>query len=611
MKRVFTFLLAIAMLVCLCACGDKAESKKDTKTTTKATTTSTTVEDGDATTTTTADESDVTTTDSLPSDTTGGPTITDGTTAPSGTTATTQKPQEEPQKSFRLLTIGDGMALDAVQTHLYNLLKGAGYTDIYLGILHAEGTVDTYYEAVNKDSKSFTYHQNNNGKWTKETKVAPSKAFKAADWDYVVLQQSAASSGVDTAYGKLGSYTAAVQKQCANASIYWHMTWSFQQGSKQEGFQNYYNNQQVMFQNIISTTLKRVMMDENVMGLIPTATTIQNLRTSTLKDALTTDGKHLVDGYGDYAAALTFFCCLTDSTPADTTYRPSSVTGHIDEIVEAVENALSVPNDITPAAKGDGVDRSISILAVGNSFSVDAMTNHLYQILQAAGYDNIRFGILYVGGCSLDMHYNYLSADSASYEYMENTTGKWNNTKDYKASTAFALTDWDYVVVQQVSGSSGLPGTYGKLDALVDIIRPQIGDAKLYWQMTWAYQQDSTHHDFKNYNSDQMTMYNAIISTVKEKIANNPDFAGVIPSGTAIQNLRTSSLGDTLTADGYHLENTIGDYTAAMTWFATLTGNDPFSAFYFPSGTAEHFYEIADAVENAVANPWQVTNVTA
>ena len=301
---------------------------------------------------------------------------------------------------------------------------------------------------------------------------------------------------------------------------------------------------------------------------------------------------------------------VTDDTTVapteDTAVEPTTTTTKAPTTTTTTKAPTTTTTTVTYAP----VPESISILAVGNSFSVDAMTNHLYQVLEAAGYDNIRLGILYVGGCSLDMHYSYLKNDSASYEYMENTTGKWVNTKNYKASDAFKLTNWDYVTIQQVSGQSGRPDTYGNLDAVVDIIKPQIGKAKLYWQMTWAYQQDSNHGDFAHYGKDQMTMYNAIVSTVKEKIVGNPDFAGVIPSGTAIQNLRTSSLGDTLTADGYHLENTIGDYTAALTWFVTLTGNDPFSMFYYPAGTVEHFYDIAEAVEHAVAKPWQVTPAT-
>lgn len=605
MKKLLALLLALTMMVCLAACGGDAPAE-DT-----ASTTTTTAED---TTTTTADEGSTTTATDSADDTTQADATTtagEGGTTAKPTTATPTTGTTEEGKSFRLLAMGDGFAVDAMEKHLYDMLKGAGYTQIQLGILYADkSTVDTHYDAVKNNKVVYEFRVNTNGKWQKTAKVAPKTAFSSHEWDYIVLQQSAADSGADGAFGNLSKFTAAVQGACPNAAIYWHMTWAFQQGSKQEGFQQYYNNQQMMFQSIVSTTLKRVMPDQNVMGLLPTGTAIQNLRTSTLKDTLTTDGKRLVDTYGDYAAALTWFCCLTQSAPADTAYRPSSLSAHYDEIVEAVENALSVPNQITPAAKGDGVERSISILAVGNSFSVDAMTQHLYQVLQAAGYDKIRLGILYVGGCSLDMHYNYLKNDSASYEYMENVSGKWTNTQNYKASDAFKLTDWDFVTIQQVSGQSGRPSSYGNLDAVIDLIKPQIGKAKLYWQMTWAYQQDSNHSDFGHYGKDQMTMYNAIVNTVKDKIVGHPKIDGVIPSGTTIQNLRTSALGDTLTADGYHLENTVGDYAAALTWFVTLTGNDPFAMFYYPAGAVEHFYAIAEAVENAVAKPWQVTAAT-
>ena len=43
---------------------------------------------------------------------------------------------------------------------------------------------------------------------------------------------------------------------------------------------------------------------------------------------------------------------------------------------------------------------SLYILAIGNSFSVDAM-QYLYQILQELGYRDIYLGNLYIGGCTL------------------------------------------------------------------------------------------------------------------------------------------------------------------------------------------------------------------
>ena len=590
------------MLTGLCACGAKPGKNGPTNNTT-ATTSETAATEGTTTTTFLSDGSTLPSSATETSATETTAATTSGGTEPSSTKPTSAIDTEE--EVFRVLAIGDDCALDAVENYLYALL-GTQYSNVQLGVLYAaKSDLDTHYEAVKNNKATYEFRVNTNGKWQKTANVSAGSAFLSAQWDAVVLQQNAATAGVDTAYGNLSKLTALVQEKCKDAAIYWHMTWAFQQGCKQEGFQQYYNNQQMMFQSIVSTTLKRVVPDDNVTGLIPTATTIQNLRTSSLQDNLTSDGRRLTAD-GDYAAALTWYCCLTGEPTPDT----AKGVAHYDLIKEAVDNALSVPNAITPAAAGDGVERSIRILAVGNSFSIDAMTQHLYAVLQAAGYDDIRLGILYVGGCSLDMHYGYLSADSASYEYMENLDGKWTNTKNYKASDAFALTDWDYVVIQQVSGQSGRPDTYGKLDAVIDLICPQIGKAKLYWQMTWAYQQDSTHGDFAHYGKDQTTMYNAIVNTVKEKILTHPDIDGVIPSGTAIQNLRTSALGDTLTADGYHLENAVGDYTAALTWFATLTGKDPFSMFYYPAGAIEHFYDIAEAVENAVAHPWQVTAAT-
>ena len=49
--------------------------------------------------------------------------------------------------------------------------------------------------------------------------------------------------------------------------------------------------------------------------------------------------------------------------------------------------------------------KSVKILAIGNSFSDDAM-EHLAVILKGAGVENISLGNLYIGGCSLETHYN-------------------------------------------------------------------------------------------------------------------------------------------------------------------------------------------------------------
>ena len=258
------------------------------------------------------------------------------------------------------------------------------------------------------------------------------------------------------------------------------------------------------------------------------------------------------------------------------------------------------------------VRRSLKVLAIGNSFSVDAMRNYLYDVLKSADYDQVILGNLYVGGCSLDTHWNYISSKSGSYEYHKNDDdGKWIVTNGTDALTALQDENWDVITVQQVSGNSGMPETFGNLQNIVNWVNQYKTNpnAKVLWHMTWAYQQDSTHESFPNYNSDQMTMYNAIVDTVQNTVLAVDGIDGVIPAGTAIQNLRQTSIGDTLTADGYHLNDLHGDYTASLTWYAAITGESLDLVDYAPASVTNDVFNIKRAVGRAIINPYEVSDM--
>jgi len=259
------------------------------------------------------------------------------------------------------------------------------------------------------------------------------------------------------------------------------------------------------------------------------------------------------------------------------------------------------------------IRRSIKVLAIGNSFSVDAMENHLYDLLKSADYDQVILGNLYIGGCSLDTHWSNISTNTSAYEFRKNDdNGEWVKTQNYTALTALQEETWDVITIQQVSSDSGNPDTYGNLQNIVNWIdaNKTNSDAKILWHMTWAYQQDSTHEAFPDYNSDQMTMYNAIVNTVRNTVLNTNGIDGVIPSGTAIQNLRTSGLGDTLTADGYHLKDTYGDYTASLTWYRALTGESLDLVTYWPESVKDYQADIMQAAARAVYAPYEVSDLS-
>lgn len=312
----------------------------------------------------------------------------------------------------------------------------------------------------------------------------------------------------------------------------------------------------------------------------------------------------------------------TTAAPVDTTTATPVETTTAADTTTVADTTTSAPETTAPPAVDDGtlkttvnatVPEEIKILAIGNSFSVDAM-EYLYQMLKSAGVKKITLGNLYYGGCALDQHYSFARSDSASYKYYKNTTGSWSTRADTKMSYGLADEKWDYITMQQSSKTSGLANSYGKiLTNLVDHVKKACPDATLIWHQTWAYQQDSTHSSFPNYGRDQMKMYNMIVDCVKNCIEPEDRFEYLIPCGTAVQNMRTSFLGDTLTRDGYHMDYKIGRYLTALTWTCAFTGVDATAITFNPAPqniNADMIKAAAEAVNNAIKNPYGVTEST-
>ena len=251
---------------------------------------------------------------------------------------------------------------------------------------------------------------------------------------------------------------------------------------------------------------------------------------------------------------------------------------------------------------------SFDLLMIGNSFSDDTI-QWVNEICADLGI-TVNIANLYIGGCTLQTHHNNLIGNIAAYEFRTyaKETNMWE-TKFYTSiSEALAYYDWDYVSLQQASGSSGISSTYSTLTSTLSEIRKLKDDVKFIWNMTWAYQQNSTHGDFSKYNKDQLTMYQAIVDTVNARIESNSKIELVVPNGTSIQNARTSFVGDNLTRDGYHLSYDFGRYIAGLTLVAKMTGVDISTLKYAPTGVSKTYKDIAiESVINAINNPYKVT----
>lgn len=220
----------------------------------------------------------------------------------------------------------------------------------------------------------------------------------------------------------------------------------------------------------------------------------------------------------------------------------------------------------------------LKILAIGNSFSVDAM-EHIFKVALAYGYkqEDIILGNLYIGGCSLKTHHENMKGDLPRYGYYKNINNEWVIPPETTLLTGVLDEEWDYITMQQVSQNSGQPDTFEPyLSELIEYVNSKKlnPSAKLLWHSTWSYAKDSTHGGFANYGNDQQAMYSAILDAAKHIKANYPAFSDIIPSSVAITNAR-KELGDNLNRDGFHLDLTYGRLTAALTWFYKITGVAP------------------------------------
>jgi hypothetical protein len=266
--------------------------------------------------------------------------------------------------------------------------------------------------------------------------------------------------------------------------------------------------------------------------------------------------------------------------------------------------------------------KTLKILAVTSSFSLNT-TELLYHVAKAEGVENVIVGRLYASGCTLQQHVEAAKTGSNFYQYTKFTdesNGQRVLMEGIPLEYGLKDEDWDIIFVQQGAAYAPIASSYGTyLDELMPYLQENKTNpnARFVWNMTWAYQGNSDQTVFvKTFNSNQMAMYESILSATKEKIVPRTDFAAIIPTGTAVQNARTSYFGDTLTKDTYHLNN-LGRAIAAYTVFSILTGKEltevnlgPVNCYDLPQNlelSDSDRQVIIESVNNAIKTPWEVT----
>ncbi len=269
--------------------------------------------------------------------------------------------------------------------------------------------------------------------------------------------------------------------------------------------------------------------------------------------------------------------------------------------------------------------KELKVLAIGNSFTDDP-TAYLKPIATA---DGITLNITKAthGGASILGHWQNHVAGNNWYNSttVNGETVYQNKLVDYLDPNGLMnkVGYYDIITFQQVSNDSGLIESYGfdEYEHLTDVdydncaenlaklIRQYQPTAEIILQQTWAYEDNSDHYKFGNYDHDADKMQDMINETIKVACARlaevkTDDGAPIsldgkslryIPTGDAFTNAKKNEIFDTkyvkgvsgvdptvytLHRDGYHSSHLYGRYLGALVWYGALSGNSPIATTY-------------------------------
>ena len=284
-----------------------------------------------------------------------------------------------------------------------------------------------------------------------------------------------------------------------------------------------------------------------------------------------------------------------------------------------------------------GPEPTLRILCIGNSFTKDAV-EHLPKMIAAAGIETVKIMHMYYGGRTVPEYYEGYDTTNDYTCYMLNTgTDVWTSFRGMTLKQAAASDKWDIVTIQEHSGNyrawSWTDEEKAAITGLIDCIKADQGDnlpefkyimSQAYFDMNKIGTGSRPYMTF----STQDEMFDVIVAQAQKVLAET-EIDEVIPTGTVLQNLRTSSLDNemNLTRDGYHMDFGISRYAAACAVFEMLISpafdgltldDNPFRYDVSSTATGSYTTPVTDtnrlialqAARYAMAKPFEVTNMS-
>ena len=262
-----------------------------------------------------------------------------------------------------------------------------------------------------------------------------------------------------------------------------------------------------------------------------------------------------------------------NSEPFEGTIKVNSNLG---KIVVCYHKAEGQPTLEYIKKKEDATKKTLKIICFGNSFTQDSMM-YVPAILKKICPDlELTIGVCVIGSCSLSRHLVNITNTASDawtptnydYEYSKNGSA-WAN-KSLSGEECLQEEVWDVITFQQNGENAGRPVSAWE-DNIGKSIRPL--QKALYTKLGRTVKLGFilTHGSYDT-NTDNLKIRWQNTALNVKKVEEETAFVEIFPYGTAIQNLRTTSLvnlgygsAKNLLADSAHLQDGIACLCACYT----------------------------------------------
>ena len=257
-----------------------------------------------------------------------------------------------PYQNLNVLMIGNSFADDTL-FYAARIAQSYGININLFDAYIASCTVDMHYSNLSNNSASYSMRTMNNDQWVYSDNMTLTQILQHKTWDVVTFQQASAEVGRETSYSNLTNLVNSVKSVLGyTPRMMWHQTWAYDNSYHEYyGYFSYFNNDnEAMYDAIVSCYQSEVAPLGLFERIIPAGTTVQNLRTSCMKETFCRDGKHMSSVHGRYLLGLDFLSSVygVDLYKSPCTYLPFDINqSYLNVATECVHNAIEHPLEVT------------------------------------------------------------------------------------------------------------------------------------------------------------------------------------------------------------------------------------------------------------------------